>query len=594
MSRYNDSMIRCVSIVFGMAISVFGVAQTPIVLFSNIQTSPTSNVPGLPAQFAIGTTIQFDRPFVSPNGLWWAFRALTTLPSTENEIILTGQFMTRAGAQVIAREGTPTGFDGSINFGTLRTSLGIDDLANVAFSADTTWPTTDDDVVVRWSGVQTLIAREGEPIPGMAGLGYGNLHNAVHLVANGQTRFRSAGLVGAVSQQVLLSNTSISSGSIVAQAGDVPGNQLVAPSQTMENFTSDRFRSDASGANTIYHGDLTGPTATDLVMVSNGNVIAQEGVPLPNSPFAEGVSSFSADAGSQQLSNYGGHYIFRGSNGITNDDWVYMDGSVIARTDQPITPGNTELWDDVPFAANFFLNCVNSNGDYVIGGTTNAANANANAVLVLNGTTILVREGDPVDVDGNGLADDDAFVSVFNNDDAVLLDDGRFMFFADLRNSGGGTIGQAAMFVARPTIFGRVNLEDFQGDITAVPVTIEVRAVGSAVPLHTEVVQLDMDGRYQTATTLPPGTYDVTAKAPHWLRQRLSSVPLTASGIAGIDFSLANGDLDGDNEIAIGDYAVVSQTFGTSDPSGDVNGDGEVDIGDVALVSANFGRVGDD
>lgn len=586
-------MKRCL---FVFAVFSAAVAQsiTPVVLFSNISTSPTSNVPGLPAQFALGTTTQFDRPFVSPNGLWWAFRAQTTLPSTENEIILTGQYMSRSGALVVAREGTATGFDGSVNFGLLRTTLGVDNLANVAFAADTTWPTGSDDVVVKWTGGQTLIAREGEPIPGMPGIGYGNLHNAVHVLESGQVRFRSAGLVGAVSQQVLLSNTSISSGSIVAQAGDVPGNQLVGPAQSMENFTSDRFRSDATGANVIYNGDLTGPTPTDLVMVFNGNVVAQEGVPLPNSPFAENVSSFSGDAGSQQVSNNGGHYVFRGSNGITNDDWVVLDGAVIARTDQPITPGNTELWDDTPFAANFFLNCVNSNGDYVVGGTTNSPNANANAVIVLNGTTVLVREGDPVDVDGNGLADDDAFVSVFNNDDAVLLDDGRFMFFADLRNSGGGSIGQAAMFVARPTIFGTVNLEDFHGDITAVPVTIEVRAVGSTAPLHTEVVYLDPDGRYQTATNLPPGNYDIAAKAPHWLRQRLSSVPLTASGIAGIDFSLPNGDLDGDNEIAIGDYALVSQFFGTSEPGGDVNGDGEVDIGDVAIISANFNRIGDD
>src|SRR5690606_28854173 len=82
-----------------------------------------------------------------------------------------------------------------------------------------------------------------------------------------------------------------------------------------------------------------------------------------------------------------------------------------------------------------------------IGGVTNAANVDANAVLVYNGRRVVVREGDPVDVDGNGLADDDAYVHIFNNDDAVLTDDGWLIFMADLRDSTLLPIGQAVLRV---------------------------------------------------------------------------------------------------------------------------------------------------
>jgi hypothetical protein len=73
-----------------------------------------------------------------------------------------------------------------------------------------------------------------------------------------------------------------------------------------------------------------------------------------------------------------------------------------------------------------------------------------NAVLVLNGTTEVLREGDPVDVNGNGLFDDDAFLSVFNNDDSFLTDDLKYYFNADLRNGAGTSIGQAFLVAQVP------------------------------------------------------------------------------------------------------------------------------------------------
>ena len=66
-----------------------------------------------------------------------------------------------------------------------------------------------------------------------------------------------------------------------------------------------------------------------------------------------------------------------------------------------------------------------------------------------------------------------------------------------------------------------------------------------------------------------------------------------------MNFSLTNGDSDGDNEVGIGDYAVLSSAYNSSngdpnwDATADLNGDDAVDIADYAILSANYGLAGD-
>jgi hypothetical protein len=83
---------------------------------------------------------------------------------------------------------------------------------------------------------------------------------------------------------------------------------------------------------------------------------------------------------------------------------------------------------------------------------TNAVDTNANAVLNPNNAFGLARDGDPVDLDDNGLPDDNAFISVFNNEDAFLTDDLRYYFTADLRGRAGTAIGQTFMTLTIPEL----------------------------------------------------------------------------------------------------------------------------------------------
>ncbi|GIV15555.1 MAG: hypothetical protein KatS3mg022_0990 [Armatimonadota bacterium] len=147
------------------------------------------------------------------------------------------------------------------------------------------------------------------------------------------------------------------------------------------------------------------------------------------------------------------------------------------------------------------------------------------------------------------------------------------------------------------TIAGTVDLQDYQGDKTVIPVTIEVRAPGSTDVLETHVVNLDSEGRYSFQTLLR-GTYDLSAKASHWLRQTLPGVILTAGTLA--DFSLTNGDIDGDNEVTLFDFGALVASFGTVpgdgnwNPEADLDGDEEVTLFDFGILVRNFGAIGDE
>lgn len=140
-----------------------------------------------------------------------------------------------------------------------------------------------------------------------------------------------------------------------------------------------------------------------------------------------------------------------------------------------------------------------------------------------------------------------------------------------------------------------VVLQDYLASPAGVSAVVEVRNLGSTTPLETHVVALDSNGDGSFQTTLS-GTFDVAAKASHWLRDTVPNVPLGT----GASFDLRNGDVDDDNEVAIGDYALLSFAFNSApgDPNwnagADLNGDDGVDIGDFSILSQNFGEAGDE
>jgi WD40 repeat protein len=148
-------------------------------------------------------------------------------------------------------------------------------------------------------------------------------------------------------------------------------------------------------------------------------------------------------------------------------------------------------------------------------------------------------------------------------------------------------------------ISGAIDIQEFLAPNSIPWITFQIYPVGGTVPILTTRAGLDASGNCTFAMTLPPGTYDVAAKSATTLRKRLASVDLSASRPSALNFTLLNGDCDGDNQVTIADYVILSNAFERTptmigwDARADLDGDGRVTILDFLVLSANYERVGD-
>src|SRR6185436_17824252 len=88
-----------------------------------------------------------------------------------------------------------------------------------------------------------------------------------------------------------------------------------------------------------------------------------------------------------------GDWLARGADTGTGD-YAVRNGVVVAKTGDPITPGSAETWGDTFLAFN-----ANQAGDWVLVGNTSESNPGLDTVMVLNGQTVLAREGDAFELD---------------------------------------------------------------------------------------------------------------------------------------------------------------------------------------------------
>ncbi|GIV18109.1 MAG: hypothetical protein KatS3mg022_3544 [Armatimonadota bacterium] len=147
------------------------------------------------------------------------------------------------------------------------------------------------------------------------------------------------------------------------------------------------------------------------------------------------------------------------------------------------------------------------------------------------------------------------------------------------------------------TVSGMVTLGDYTAPTGGMNIPIEVRTPGETTPLETHVVALNDAGEYQFQTALW-GTFDLSAKGLHWLRRTVMGVALDKD--VQVDFTLTNGDIDGDNEVTLFDFGALVAAFGSMpgdahwNSEADLDGDEEVTLFDFGILVRNFGAIGDE
>ncbi|QDV04685.1 hypothetical protein Poly30_01780 [Planctomycetes bacterium Poly30] len=409
-------------------------AGSATLIYTNIPGLPQAGVPGLPGvSFKPGTsTTNIDRVYGSPNGNW-ILTALTDLATADDEVVL-------VNGVLVQQEGQPGPWTGGVeNCGTIDQNCAVNDAGDFTFATNTDGPATADDyIVTNVGGVWGFSAMEGQSIAALPGNTYDDSLDSPVLLADGTSGFSADGVDGTVvaGQDELL----IVGSTLLVQAGvTIPPGQAAGGTEFMETLDFGDFWITPDGSSWLVQGDLTGPIATDDVVLVNGSVVLQEGTIIPGSGFTDPIDNIGIVGVHMDP---GGNWFARGNNDVTEQDWVVRNGVVVATLGMPITPGATELWDDATFGDCFYLHVGNANGDYVIGGVTDNADELRNGVLILNGTTEICREGDPVDLDGNGLFDDDAFVNTFGNDDAFLSSAGTFYMVITVKDGAGTVLGQ--------------------------------------------------------------------------------------------------------------------------------------------------------
>ncbi len=223
-----------------------------------------------------------------------------------------------------------------------------------------------------------------------------------------------------------------------------------------DSLDSNDFWTTPDGTTWVAQGDDEGPSDQDDILVVNDTVVLREGSVIPDTSII-----VSEVFHTKLLGN--GVWLSRGDDPADND-WAVRKGALLAASGDPIFVGSGELWADV-----FMAFTGNVPGDWVLAGKTDSGEIATDDVIVFNGEEVVVREGDPVDLDGNGEFDDDAYIgrgnqtsSAFHSNDIFLTDDGVLYFFASLRTAEGEDLGS---FGTGGDAFLRIALIDCPADV---------------------------------------------------------------------------------------------------------------------------------
>lgn len=422
-------------------------ATVPTVIYSNLPSTPTNQIPG-----GLGTwdtDFSFFTLNVSPSGEFWLLNFQEE--NTNPEVLIAGSGT--VGSPVLV-EGVD-GFGGRLVDG-IDSSGRINDSGQWVVGADFDGASADDDVILGGDlgGVTTLYAQEGGAIADAYGFGSGNTWDTLDTTAidaSGRAYWISDGVDGPAFDTSNDEFIATSDFGVLAQKGvDTPGNQPALP-RPYDDFDLDDLHVSSDGTQWLARGDIGTPTNDDDALFFNGNIVVREGFTLTDvgitgaSALTLPVDNLTGGIDQQFMAGNGDWYAF----GQLNDeetDWAVRNGELIAASGDEIFTGAGEFWDDPASGVQDFALLVgNSLGDYVLGGLTSVGDT----VLVLNGTTEVLRSGSAVDLDGDGQLDD-VFIGSFEFQETRLGDDLSLWSLVNFVDATGTEIGSGFITVQIP------------------------------------------------------------------------------------------------------------------------------------------------
>lgn len=312
--------------------------------------------------------------------------------------------------------------------------LGLDDAGKVAYSgtSDLTNGTVNG-LFTAWHDT-VLLASEGDPIPSLPGKVYGQSQK-VGLTGSGLAYW-----VADIRDQATGAHEGrglvIAPGTVLHKSGDafpgVPGSISTSVPSLEPRFSSQAnhylFQAWIGGETMLLDG-LPLSTAGSLIRV--GHVIRPGAGGLPFEKWAS-FHDFAV--------NESGSYAIQGdtTGGVSNDNFLLFDGKIIYREGDVV--GDANLTEAKGIA-------MNDSGDIAHLWNGAAAGGSLPEALLLN-NKLLAREGDPVDLDGDGVVEPTSILSTFGNTVSVGAD--RKVYFVakvDVNGTAGLSDDVQALFV---------------------------------------------------------------------------------------------------------------------------------------------------
>ncbi len=450
-----------------MSINGITVAYDMEVIFSEAPGHATAVVPGAKDINGDPVFTEFkamELLSVSPDGMQWLLKSRNWLGSDLEAMLMLGS---GTAGSVLAQEGQPV-HDGEPN--ELYDFIGsspphFNDLGQYVYTARARGGNFDTKHKgIFYDGTDFHIVRqESDPALGLLDLPpnqsgdelFGNSFGSMHVLNNGTIGYQDSTIknLHSTRRPAIFYNDTAFAQSDVTPVGE----------STWDSLDSNDFWTTPDGSTWIAQGDDYSPETSDDILyvetVTDGatGVVLREGTLISDTDI-----TVAAIFHTKLLGN--GDWYSRGDDPADND-WAVRNGELLAASGDPITTGAGENWADV-----FYAFTGNTLGDWVLVGNTENMDPDVDSVIVLNGEEVIVREGDPVDLDGNGMFDDDAFIgrgvstsAAFRPDDLFLSDGGYLYFLASLRNAAGEDLGS---FGTGGDAFIRVLLVDCPADLT--------------------------------------------------------------------------------------------------------------------------------
>ncbi len=439
-------MLKCFNVVLSSIIVLGPLAASAAaddirVILCEIPTDARSIVPGardlagnpLVTHFKALEDLQLNL-----DGTQWFLKARSQAGSDLETLLLLGSSTT---AEMFAQEGQPVqgGAAGEL-YEFFDGAAGFNSAGHLAYGARVRNgdPTTKEKVVVYDGVTHNIVVQESDAALGLQDLPpnpsgdelFGNSLNSIHLLDDGRVGFVAATIQNIHSFRrpaIFYGNTAFAQSGVTPIGGGI-----------WDSFDSNDFGTTPDGTTWFAQGDDEGDPAIDDILVVNGQVELREGALIPGSSV-----TVAAVFATRLTTN--GDWLSRGDD-PNDDDWAVRNGVLLAKTGDEIGATGEHL-------GNVFLALAgNQNGDWLLIANTDNADPSRDTVMLLNGEVVM-REGDPIDLDENGQFDDDVFIGRGNNtssafapNDLFLSDDLTLFFIAPLRDSAGNDLGSNPAF----------------------------------------------------------------------------------------------------------------------------------------------------